>query len=116
MHATVGDGKLRLQNRWTFWYDARPKALATKRSVNHLKLYEGNLKELGIVRTAEMFWRYTNNLIKPSLIEVNANYHFFKHGIKPIWEDQQNKDGGKWVITLRVSHSVLHGSLTLCSE
>lgn len=30
---------------------------------------------------------------------MNCNLHIFKHGIKPIWEDPQNKNGGKWTIT-----------------
>jgi translation initiation factor 4E len=30
----------------------------------------------------------------------NSNYHLFKEGIEPMWEDPQNKDGGKFVLTL----------------
>lgn len=53
-------------------------------------------------------------MVKPSKIETNANYHFFKKGIKPMWEDPHNSkvqahyyytahncQGGKWVITLK---------------
>ena len=29
--------------------------------------------------------------------EVVGNFHLFKDGIKPMWEDEQNKNGGKWV-------------------
>ena len=42
------------------------------------------------------FWRYWNNLATDKLC-VNANLHMFKAGIKPMWEDQANVHGGKWV-------------------
>ena len=37
-----------------------------------------------------------NNIQKPSVIPPAANYHMFKFGIKPMWEEPQNKVGGKW--------------------
>jgi translation initiation factor 4E len=36
---------------------------------------------------------------RPSTLERNANYHLFKDGIKPMWEDPANAKGGKWVLT-----------------
>ncbi|CAJ0769499.1 12854_t:CDS:2, partial [Entrophospora sp. SA101] len=33
-----------------------------------------------------------------SELSTNSNYHLFKHGIKPMWEDPENERGGKWVI------------------
>jgi translation initiation factor 4E len=38
---------------------------------------------------------------KPSGLEANANYHIFKNGIKPMWEDPQNHKGGKWILLLK---------------
>jgi len=49
----------------------------------------------------EMFWRYFNNMTKPTQVRVNANYHLFKDSIKPMWEDPANAKGGKWVITMK---------------
>ena len=41
---------------------------------------------------------------KPSQIELSAhpnpNYHFFRQGIKPQWEDPANKEGGRWMINI----------------
>jgi translation initiation factor 4E len=31
-----------------------------------------------------------NNLRLPSQLHKNANYHMFKNGIKPMWEDPAN--------------------------
>jgi translation initiation factor 4E len=40
-----------------------------------------------------------NNIKKPSVIPPAANYHMFKFGVKPMWEEEQNKDGGKWTFS-----------------
>lgn len=34
-------------------------------------------------------------------MEQNSNFHFFKRGIKPLWEHSANLDGGKWVVTIK---------------
>lgn len=33
-------------------------------------------------------------------LSISSNYHLFKQGIKPMWEDPANKHGGKWSIQL----------------
>ncbi|KAF9148011.1 Eukaryotic translation initiation factor 4E type 2 [Mortierella sp. AD010] len=33
-------------------------------------------------------------------LSISSNYHLFKQGIKPMWEDTANKHGGKWSIQL----------------
>lgn len=32
---------------------------------------------------------------------VKADYHLFKQGVRPEWEDPQNKHGGKWAYTTK---------------
>ena len=34
-------------------------------------------------------------------MSLGSNYHLFLEGIQPMWEDEQNKAGGKWVLTLK---------------
>ncbi|KAJ1916429.1 Subunit of heteropentameric Replication factor C (RF-C) [Mycoemilia scoparia] len=31
-------------------------------------------------------------------IPTGANYHFFKEGVKPMWEDSANANGGRWLV------------------
>jgi len=88
-----------LENEWSFWYDKRPAA--GKRVRGEQESYESNLREIGNFGTVEDFWRYYNHMMKPSKIENNSNYHFFKKGIKPMWEDASNAKGGKWVLTMK---------------
>jgi len=88
-----------LEYDWTFWYDKRPAQ--GKRMKGEQESYENNLRAIGTFGTVEDFWRYYNHLVKPSKLEINSNYHFFKDGIKPMWEDSANSKGGKWVLTFR---------------
>jgi translation initiation factor 4E len=37
----------------------------------------------------------------PSQLLTGSNYHMFKKGISPEWEDDANKRGGKWTIALQ---------------
>jgi len=88
-----------LEFEWTFWYDKRPAQ--GKRLKGEQESYESNLRAIGTFGSVEDFWRYYNHLVKPSKLELNSNYHFFKNGIKPMWEDSANSKGGKWVLTFK---------------
>jgi translation initiation factor 4E len=50
--------------------------------------------------SVEEFWGLYNNIVPPSQLPQKANYYLFKEGIIPAWEDDANKDGGKWSIQL----------------
>ncbi|EJT99384.1 translation initiation factor eIF4e [Dacryopinax primogenitus] len=69
--------------------------------------YEANLHVIGEISTVEAFARYWNWCKPPSKLDRGCNYHFFKNGIKPMWEDQANSNGGKWVLTMRNNPSYL---------
>jgi translation initiation factor 4E len=51
--------------------------------------------------TVEEFWKVYVHLKRPSTLPVVSDYHFFKEGIRPVWEDEENCKGGKWVIRLK---------------
>lgn len=79
--------KHHLQVPWTMWYNApttkgdwKPKSIITFDSV-------------------EDFWCLYNNLVPPTKLVKGSNYHMFKEGVLPEWEDANNKDGGKWTVT-----------------
>lgn len=42
-----------------------------------------------------------NNITPTSELPVKADYHLFKKGIRPEWEDPQNKHGGRWAYTTK---------------
>ena len=37
-----------------------------------------------------------NNIAPVSELALKSDYHLFKEGVRPEWEDPQNKHGGKW--------------------
>src|SRR5258706_2915629 len=69
--------------------------------------YEAGLTVVGEFNTVEGFCRYFNWLKPPSKLERNSNYHLFKGGIKPMWEDPANANGGKWVLTMKSNPMLL---------
>ncbi|KJA26730.1 hypothetical protein HYPSUDRAFT_84159 [Hypholoma sublateritium FD-334 SS-4] len=69
--------------------------------------YEAGLTIIGEFDTVEEFCRYFNWLKPPSNLEKNSNYHIFKSGIKPMWEDPANAVGGKWVLTMKNNPTLL---------
>lgn len=42
------------------------------------------------------FCNHQNNITKTSELALKADYHLFKAGVRPEWEDSSNKLGGKW--------------------
>lgn len=81
-----------LQNRWSLWYDNPRKRTSADTWGNHLK----HVVEFD---TVEDFWRLYNNVMPASRLEHGSNYHLFKAGIEPKWEDSANTRGGQWVVT-----------------
>ncbi|THU85300.1 translation initiation factor eIF4e [Dendrothele bispora CBS 962.96] len=69
--------------------------------------YEAGLTVIGTFDTVEAFCRYFNWLKPPSKLDRNSNYHLFKSGIKPMWEDPANANGGKWVLTMKNNPALL---------
>jgi len=84
-----------LQNTWTLWFLRKGQGARTQEN------YEKSVKPIGAFSTAEGFWNYYNHLIRPNELPVTSDYHLFKFAIKPLWEDEANRQGGKWIVRLR---------------
>lgn len=52
------------------------------------------------MNTVEDFWGVWNSAVLPTLLPFGSNYHLFRDGIKPAWEDSANANGGKWVFNI----------------
>jgi len=50
---------------------------------------------------AQDFWSVYAHLQHPSGLPTVSDYHFFKEGIRPVWEDEENKRGGKWIMRVK---------------
>lgn len=63
--------------------------------------YEKSMRPLCRIDTAQAFWQVYSHLKRPSSLPAVSDYHFFKEGIRPVWEDEENKRGGKWTMRLK---------------
>jgi len=81
-----------LKYTWVIWY--RPP---TPKNSD----YEKSTKPLCKMSTAQEFWKVFMHLNRPSMLPTVSDYHFFKDGIRPVWEDEENKKGGKWIMRLK---------------
>ncbi|XP_040566026.1 eukaryotic translation initiation factor 4E type 2 [Lepeophtheirus salmonis] len=83
-----------LKFRFCFWKNKKAEG-------NTRINYDKNLKLLGSFNTCEDFWRFHcyfkpfHHLPKPS------DWYIFREGIKPMWEDDANRYGGKWLVRVR---------------
>jgi len=83
-----------LQSEWVLWYD-NPEHLT--KDVNWID----NVKLIYKFCTVEDFWSLWNNIKPASTLQNNCNYHLFKSGVQPVWEDPTNRSGGKWVVVVK---------------
>ncbi|KAK5134794.1 hypothetical protein LTR08_006169 [Meristemomyces frigidus] len=63
--------------------------------------YEKSIKPLCRAHTAQEFWQVYAHLKRPSALPTVSDYHFFKDGIRPVWECEENRHGGKWTMRLK---------------
>lgn len=68
---------------------------------NSNEQYEDNIHLLGTFDTIQGFWRLYSHLKRPNDLEPPTDYHLFRKGIRAIWEDDDNIEGGKWMIRLK---------------
>ncbi len=77
---------------WTFWCtDDNKKA----------ESYEDRVHPIASFKTVEEFWAAYSHMKRLSNIPTGYDYHMFREGTKPMWEDPINRSGGKWLIRLK---------------
>lgn len=81
-----------LKNTWVVWF--RPP---TPKSSD----YEKSIQPVFRFSTAQEFWKVFAHLKRPSSLPTVSDYNVFKQGIRPVWEDEENKRGGKWIMRLK---------------
>lgn len=79
-----------LQNCWTLWYFENDRNQS----------WEKNQREIASFQTVEDFWSLYNHIKLSSELKQGTDYSLFKKGIRPMWEDDANKRGGRWLISL----------------
>ncbi|KAK8099986.1 translation initiation factor eif4e3 protein [Apiospora kogelbergensis] len=96
-----------LRHTWIFW--TRPPISKANGRVD----YDKTLHPMARVATLEEFWTVHRHLKRPSELPVVTDYHFFKEGVRPIWEDDENKEGGKWTLRMKKGIADLYWTETM---
>lgn len=105
-----------LYSSWTLWFDSPitrgrnlpqtpvsalpPTPVAQTPGPAAAQGWMEDIKRVISFDSVEEFWGLYNNIVPPSQLPQKANYYLFKEGIIPAWEDEANKNGGKWSIQL----------------
>lgn len=82
-----------LNSKWTLWY--------TKPPVEKNESWSDLLRPVTSFETVEEFWAIIQNIPEPHELPLKSDYHVFRDGIRPEWEDDANKKGGRWSFQLR---------------
>lgn len=77
---------------------AAPAAPAAAATTDAAHPYENSIKTIATVHTVEAFWNVYDFIKRPGDLPTTTDYHFFRSGIKPTWEDPSNAHGGKWIV------------------
>ena len=88
-----------LQQKWTLSY------LDNSETKSPDAVYENAIHVIADFETVEEFWQVYSHIKLPSQIGTGNELHLFRDGYRAIWEDEANKNGGKWFICLKKDFS-----------
>jgi translation initiation factor 4E len=85
-----------LSASWTVWFLYRGPGVKIS---NYLLA----TKQVGDFSTVEGFWHVYLHLRRVDKLPFTSEFQIFRQGVKPMWEDPINVQGGKWVVRFRRS-------------
>lgn len=108
-------GKLRplpFQYHWTVWYDKNNNSTTNTTDKNKKNLLYILHEDVADIAT---FYRVYNNYPWDK-VRVRDSVHVFRQGVKPVWDDPQNQNGGCWQFRVPKSkaQAVFHELVILC--
>jgi translation initiation factor 4E len=88
--------ELEFRYPWVYWFMHRQAGSKIQDYTNEIKKISILQNVNPILTKATDFWAVYSRLKRPGELHNISDYHFFKTGIRPIWED--NLTGGKWIV------------------
>ncbi|KAJ2077840.1 hypothetical protein H4R24_004879 [Coemansia sp. RSA 988] len=79
---------------WSFWFMHRAPG-------HKISDYEAAMTKISTFATVESFWTVYSHLKRADQVPTITDYHMFRAGVRPVWEDPVNMNGGKWMIRLK---------------
>ena len=100
--------KTKLANKFSFWYRISDDLSQTtgKQPIDK-KDYENQVKKIAEFDTIEDFWAIFQHLRKPDSCKPGIEFQMFRDPVKPMWEDENNKAGGRISIKLRKDYTTI---------
>lgn len=83
-----------LTNSWTIWFMNRGPGVK-------ISNYLDATKQLDTFSTVEEFWQIYSHLKRVDRLPFTSEFQVFRKGVKPMWEDPVNVNGGKWVFRIK---------------
>jgi len=91
-----------LSSKWTYYVSKQGKKNDT------LQDYINSIKKISEMNTVEDFWAVHSHTKAPSYLPPNYNLHFFRGDSRAIREDNDNENGGTFLVKL--SHEAINES------
>lgn len=79
-----------LKSEWSLWYFEQEPG----------KTWDQCFHDVAACKSIEQFWILFNSIKLPTEINEGCNYAMFRGAVRPMWEDEHNQNGGRWMITL----------------
>ena len=98
----------KLDNKYTFYYRISEDTNQTqsKQPLDKVE-YESQVKKIASFDNMQDFWAIFQHLRKPDSFKQTIEFHMFKDPVKPMWEDENNKNGGKITIKLNKGYTTI---------
>ena len=95
-----------LFTNFTFWFRINDTSLLNPyKNVITYTDYENQVKKISSFSTIEDFWKIFQHLKKPEELNIGIEIDLFKNEIKPVWEEEVNKNGGKIALKLNKNYT-----------
>lgn len=102
-----GIQKTKIEQKFAFWYRIADDSLLQPKHRLEQNEYETQVKKIAEFETIEDFWAIFQHLRKPDSCKPGIEFQLFKDPVKPMWEDENNKQGGKINIKLRKDYTTI---------
>ena len=100
--------KNKLENKFSFLYRIDDNIQhQSQKQVLAKEKYESQVKKIAEFDTIEDFWDIFQHLRKPDSCRPGIEFFMFKGDIKPLWEDENNKNGGRFSIKLKQGYTTI---------
>jgi translation initiation factor 4E len=88
-----------LNEKYSFYYRLIEQNISNQKT--DVTQYENSIKKIAEFNNIEDFWKIFQYIKKPEKLNNGIEIQLFKNEIKPLWEDELNKKGGRFSIKLK---------------